>query len=190
MKIIIPGGTGQVGTVLAHEFHEAGHQVVVLGRNPSPAPWRVVQWDAVEQGKWTSEVDGADVVINMAGQSVNCRYNDANRKLIKQSRVKSTEAIGQAIAHSTSPPRLWLQASTATIYSHRYDAPNDEETGILGARPEEPDTWHFSVDVATSWERATNDAPTPRTRKVLLRSAMVGAGSGKGKQISYFPSVA
>jgi len=175
MKVVIPGGTGQVGVVLARAFTADGHEVVVLSRRPgkAPCPWRVVEWDAENLGGWTSEIDGADVVINLAGRSVNCRYNSVNRRLIKESRVKSTVVIGQAIGEAIRPPRVWLQASTATIYAHRYDAPNDEATGILGGLEEnEPDTWRFSIDVATSWERAAMEAVVPRTRRVLLRSAI------------------
>ena len=130
-------------------------------------------WDAETLGDWAAEIDGADVVINLAGRSVNCRYHAENRRVIKESRVKSTRAVGQAIARAARPPRVWLQASTATIYAHRYDAPNDEATGILGGSEEDaPDTWRFSIDVANAWERAADEAVVPQTRKVLLRSAM------------------
>ena len=174
MKIVIPGGTGQVGTLLARAFHAEGHEIVVLSRRPAPASWRVVAWDAQRAGAWTSELEGADAVINLAGRSVNCRYTPANRAAILASRVDSTRAVGAAIAQSTRPPRVWLQMSTATIYAHRFDAPNDEATGILGgAEPDAPDTWRFSIDVARAWETAAEEAATLGTRKVLLRSAMV-----------------
>ncbi len=174
LKVVIPGGTGQVGTILARAFQAAGHEVVVLSRRPGAAPWREVAWDARSPGAWTDEVDGSDVVINLAGRSVNCRYNAENRRLIKESRVDSTRAVGEAIARAARPPWVWLQAGTATIYAHRFDAPNDEATGILGgAEPDVPDTWRFSIDVATSWERAVDEHDLPRTRKVVLRSAMV-----------------
>jgi hypothetical protein len=174
MKILLPGGTGQVGHILARAFHETGDEVVVLTRSPRPAPWRTVAWDAVTLGPWTTELESADVVIGLAGRSVNCRYHAANRRLILDSRVQSTRLLGEAIAHATHPPRLWLQSSTATIYAHRFDAPNDETTGILGGNePNLPDTWRFSLDVAKAWERATTEAHTPRTRQVLLRSAII-----------------
>src|SRR6202022_2763994 len=119
-------------------------------------------------------LEDANAVINLAGKSVNCRYGASNRREILDSRVRSTRVIGEAIAKSMRPPRVWLQASTATIYAHRYDAPNDEATGILGgAEASAPDTWRFSIDVARAWERAADEAATPQTRKVLLRSAMV-----------------
>jgi uncharacterized protein (TIGR01777 family) len=175
MKILLPGGSGQVGTILARAFHARGDDVVVLSRSPraTHAPWRTVHWDARTPGPWTVELDGADVVINLAGRSVNCRYTAANRREIMDSRVDSTRAVAAAIAAAARPPRVWLQAGTATIYAHRYDAPNDDLTGVIGGRePGAPDTWNFSIDVATAWERAATDAPTPRTRKVLLRSAM------------------
>lgn len=173
MKIIIPGGSGQVGTLLAWVFTADGHEVVVLSRKPAPAPWRVVPWDAKTVGEWAKEFDTADVVVNLAGRSVNCRYNSVNRHEIKQSRVDSTRAVGRAIANSARPPRVWLQASTATIYAHRYDAPNDEFTGILGGTEDNtPDTWRFSIGVAKSWEAAAEEVPTPHTRRVLVRAAM------------------
>jgi hypothetical protein len=173
MKIVIPGGSGQVGTLLARAFVADGHEVVVLSRQPTPAAWRVVPWDAKSVGGWASELNGADVVINLAGRSVNCRYTPANRHEIKQSRLDSTRAVGRAIADHPHPPRVWLQASTATIYSHRYDAPNDESTGLLGGTQDDtPDTWRFSIDVAKSWEAAAEEVPTPHTRRVLVRAAM------------------
>lgn len=174
MKIVIPGGSGQVGTVLARAFHASGDDVVVLSRSPAGAPWRVEAWDGVELGAWAAELEGADAVINLAGRSVNCRYGAENRRLITDSRVNSARVIGEAIAQAERPPRVWLQASTATIYAHRFDAANDEGNGILGGgEPDLPDTWRFSLDVANAWERVTNEALTPRTRKVLLRSAII-----------------
>jgi uncharacterized protein (TIGR01777 family) len=174
MKVVIPGGAGQVGSLLARSFAANGHEVVLLSRNPSKSPWRIVAWDAETVGDWAAEIDGADVVVNLAGRSVNCRYTAANRRQIKDSRVRSVQAVGRAIARAANPPRVWFQMSTATIYAHRYDAPNDEATGLIGGTEEDaPDTWKFSIDVAKSWERATDEAVTPRTRKVLLRSAMV-----------------
>lgn len=174
MKIVIPGGTGQVGTVLARTFHGDGHEVVVLGRNPQKTAWRFEKWDGETLGDWADEMDGADVVINLAGRSVNCRYNAENRQQMMDSRVNSTRVVGEAIAAAANPPGVWLQASTATIYAHRFEAPNDDVTGIVGgSEPDAPDTWKFSIDVATAWERATNEVETPKTRKVLMRSAMI-----------------
>lgn len=174
MKVVIPGGTGQVGQVLVRAFRNEGHEVAVLSRRPRPSSCRMVEWDAETLGPWTREFEGADAVINLTGQSVNCRYSARNRRIIKQSRLKSTRVVGEAIAQASSPPRVWLQASTATIYAHRYDAPNDEATGVLGRTDDEvPDTWRFSIDVATSWERAANEAIVPHTRKVLLRLAIL-----------------
>jgi NAD dependent epimerase/dehydratase family enzyme len=173
MKIVIPGGSGQVGTVLARAMHADGHQVCVLSRNPANAPWRFVAWDGRTRGPWADELENTDVVINLAGRSVNCRYNARNRRLITDSRVDSSRVIGEVIAKCQRPPRVWLQASTATIYAHRYEAPNDEMTGTIGGNePDVPDTWGFSIDVAKAWEQAANAAATPHTRKVLMRSAM------------------
>jgi uncharacterized protein (TIGR01777 family) len=174
VRLVLPGGSGQVGTVLARAFHGAGHEVIVLSRGDAHGPWRVVPWDGRTIGHWAGAIDGADVVINLAGRSVNCRYHAANRKRILDSRVQSTRVIGEAIRKARHPPRVWLQASTATIYAHRYDAPNDEITGLIGgAERGVPDTWRFSIDVARAWENELDAAVVPGTRKVAMRSAMV-----------------
>jgi uncharacterized protein len=174
VKFVIAGGSGQLGTLLARDRQARGDDVVVLSRAPRAAPWRVAAWDAKTLGDWAAEVDGADVVVNMAGRSVNCRYTAANRRAIMDSRVDSARAVGEAIARAAQPPKLWLQMSTATIYAHRFDAANDESTGIIGGtEPGAPETWRFSIDVARAWERAVDEARVPATRTVKLRAAVV-----------------
>ena len=106
-----------MGTVLARHLHAAGHEVIVLSRRLCAAPWRVIVWDGDTAGDWMDAFEGADVVANLAGKTVNCRYTAANRAEIKASRVQSTRAVGRAIVEASRPPRVWLQASTATIYS-------------------------------------------------------------------------
>jgi hypothetical protein len=173
MKIVIPGGTGQVGQILARHFHSSGHSVTILSRNVHPAPWRVVQWDGVTRAPWATELEGSDVCINLAGRSVNCRYNPTNRRAIFDSRVQSTQILNQVISSLNNPPPIWLNASTATIYRHSLDRPMDEATGEPGGNePGAPDTWNFSIEVAKAWEEAFFSTPTPRTRKIALRSAM------------------
>jgi uncharacterized protein (TIGR01777 family) len=173
VRIVIPGGSGQVGTILARAFHDDGHDVVVLSRHPRPCPWRVRAWDGATLDAWQCEIDGSDVVINLAGRSVNCRYTVAHRREILQSRTESTRIVGEAIARARRPPRVWLQASTATIYAHRYDAANDEHSGVLGGgEPRAPGGWRFSIGVAQAWERAFDQAVTTGTRKIAMRSAM------------------
>lgn len=173
MRIVLAGGTGQIGTLLARHFQERGHEVVVIARSVQSAPWRVVQWDGATLGDWTSDLERAEVLINLVGRSVNCRYSAANRRAIKESRVQSTRLLGQAIARLARPPRLWMNASTATIYRHAIDRAMDEDTGEIGGNePNVPASWRFSIDVATSWEEAFFSAVTPQTRKVALRSAV------------------
>ena len=180
MKIVIPGGTGQIGTLLARALYRR-HQVVVLSRRPGAAPWPVVRWDPTAPGGGTAEIDGADVVINLAGRSVNCRYTRRHRAEILQSRLSSVRAVGEAIRDARRPPAVWLQASSATLYAHRFDGDNDEHEGRLGgSEPDAPPAWRFSVEVVTAWERALDQAPAPSTRKVKLRSAMVMSGDHGG----------
>jgi uncharacterized protein (TIGR01777 family) len=173
MKIVIPGGSGQVGHILARHFHQKGNQVTVLSRIPNAVPWRVVEWDGATLGAWLDAIDGSDVLINLAGRSVNCRYNRENRRAILESRVRSTQILHEAVATVRRPPAVWLNASTATIYRHSLDRPMDEATGELGGdEPGAPDTWNFSIQVAKAWEQAFFSTPTPATRKVAMRSAM------------------
>jgi uncharacterized protein len=161
MRVVIPGGSGQVGTILARAFAQTGDELVVVSRGGP------VGWDALAR-----VVDGADVVINLAGRSVNCRYGPENRRAIMDSRVQTTHAVGAAIAAAARPPRVWLQASTATIYADTYGPANDEDGTLGGGEPDVPDTWRFSIDVARAWERAALEAQTPATRLVLMRSAI------------------
>jgi uncharacterized protein (TIGR01777 family) len=184
MKIVIPGGSGHLGSLLARHFRDQGHEVTILSRTLDrgaavrDARWlgiRVVPWDGRTRGAWVGEIDGADVVINLAGRSVDCRYDDETRAEIMSSRIDSTRAVGDAIGRATFPPRVWLQMSTATIYTHRFESA-DERTPIVDeANPD----WQFSIDVARAWELAQEDADTPHTRRVALRTAMVMA-EGEG----------
>lgn len=203
-RIVLAGGSGQVGTILARHFHAKDDLVVVLSRNAAKFPWRVVLWDGATLGPWLSELDNADVVINLAGRSVNCRYNARNRREILESRINSTQIIGKAIEQVSCPPRLWLNASTATIYRHSFDKPMDESTGEIDViQPSAPSAWNFSIDVATRWEESLFNSQNPSTRKIAMRSAMVmgpdkggifdvllrlvrfglGGASGSGKQL-------
>jgi uncharacterized protein (TIGR01777 family) len=203
LKIVLPGGGGQVGNLLARHFHAKGDSVVVLARHPVTAPWRSVAWDGLRVGNWVKELNDADVLINLTGRNVNCRYNTKNRQEIMQSRVHSTRLLGEALNDVAHPPRLWMNASTATIYRHSLDRSMDEYTGEIGGNePNVPPTWRFSIEVATQWEKAFFSAPTTNTRKIALRSAVtmspdsggifdvllrlvrfgIGGASGSGKQ--------
>lgn len=174
LRLVIVGGSGQVGNILARHFHARGHHVTAISRSAKPAPWRVVRWDGISAGDWTAELENADVLINLAGRSVNCRYNDANRREIKTSRVQTTRLLGQVLSQIATPPRLWMNASTATIYRHSLDRAMDEETGEIGGdESNAPATWRFSIDVATSWEEAFFSAASPHTRQIALRSAVI-----------------
>jgi uncharacterized protein (TIGR01777 family) len=171
-RLILAGGSGFLGQILAKYFRKAGYEIVVLTRSPKQTSSTIgeVNWDGRSLGAWAAELEGADAVINLAGRSVDCRYTRANRKLIVDSRVDSTRILGEAIGRCAIPPRVWLNSSTATIYKHSLNRPMDEN-GEIGATPEAQDA--FSIEVAKAWEQAFAEARTPRTRKVALRTAMV-----------------
>jgi NAD dependent epimerase/dehydratase family enzyme len=122
LRIVLPGGSGHVGQMLARHFQLQGHHVTVLTRGPYSAPWQTVHWDGVSVGDWTATLEGADLCINLAGRSVNCRYNATNRQAIYESRIQSTQLLGQVIAGLSTPPRVWMNASAATINPRALDA--------------------------------------------------------------------
>jgi hypothetical protein len=172
IKIILAGGSGFLGNVLAEDLSAKDIEVVILTRNPRSREGviREVRWDGETVGGWLKELEGARALINLAGISVNCRYHVRNRQLMLDSRLNSTRVLGEAVARCADPPPVWLNSSTATIYKHTY-GPAWKEDGEIGGCAEAKDM--FSVYVATEWERVFNEATTPRTRKVALRSAMV-----------------
>jgi hypothetical protein len=182
LRIVLPGGSGEVGQMLASHFQQLGHHVTVLTRGPYSASWQTVHWDGETVGPWTEYLEGADLCINLAGRSVNCRYTLANRRAIYLSRIHSTQLIGRVIAGLADPPRLWINASAATLYKRTLDAngidlPLNENSAVevnaaAGAEP-----WSnrrgFTARVVRDWEAAFFAAETPRTRKIALRSAVV-----------------
>lgn len=173
MRIVLPGGSGHLGRILARHFHSLGDEVIVLGRYPRPEPWQMAAWNGRDLAAWSDAIDGSDVVINLTGRSVDCRYTAANRREILESRVNATRVVGQAIEQAAQPPRFWLNASTATIYRHSLDKDMDESGELGGSEPNVPSTWKFSLEVAREWEEAFFEASTPGTRKIALRAAMV-----------------
>jgi uncharacterized protein (TIGR01777 family) len=182
MRILIPGGSGQVGTVLARHLSAAGHEVTVLSRTPEPAPWQTLAWDGLSEGPWVSELHRADAVIGLSGRIVNTRYTPKHRREILDSRILPTQLLSRLIAASPTPPRVWLNASTATIYRDARDHAQDEFTGELGDRPHErgtrepaslSETYSFSVDVGARWEEAFFADALPHTKRVALRTSLV-----------------
>jgi uncharacterized protein (TIGR01777 family) len=176
-RIILAGGSGFLGQSLAKEFLRKNYEVIVLTRSPRVRDYaaKEIAWDAKSLGDWTKLIDGSEVVINLTGKSVDCRYNEANRKAIIASRVDSTSVLGEAISKCKLPPRLWLNSSSATIYKHTFDKPMDE-SGETGATLEAYD--EFSIEVIRKWERALDEAQTSATRKVALRITMVFGKDG------------
>jgi uncharacterized protein len=190
-KIIIAGGTGFMGEEMIRYFGKQ-NQIIVLTRNSSKAinnrnsyssltkedlqNTDFIQWDGATVSDWEHQLEHADLLINLSGKSVNCRYTEANKKAIFDSRLLPTKALGTAINQLTHPPKIWINASSATIYRNATDRPQDEYTGEI-----END---FSVQVCKQWEQTLYEQRTPFTRKVALRMAIT-LGSG-GVLIPYF----
>ncbi|HWN95394.1 MAG TPA: TIGR01777 family oxidoreductase [Methylomirabilota bacterium] len=171
-RVILAGGSGFLGQLLARHLASRGWEPLVLTRTPSPhASFKEVAWDARTLGKWSETLEGAAAVINLAGRSVNCRYTGENRRAIMDSRVESTRVIGEAIARCAKAPATWLNSGTATIYTHTFGPPHDETSADFASVPEAKD--EFSVEVARRWEHVLNEASAPRTRKVALRITLV-----------------
>ena len=166
-KIILAGGSGFIGQALAQRFAAQGDEVIVLSRGEDHENQKnvVLHWDGKNFGTWAEVLEEAELVINLTGKSVDCRYNEKNKKTILDSRVDPTRVLGYAIQRAKIPPKLWINLSTATIYRHAEDRPMDEETGEIGSG--------FSVNVAKAWEETFFAMATPETRKVALRSAVV-----------------
>jgi len=169
-RVVLAGGSGFLGGLLRRYFAERDWDVVVLTRNAAMESGAVVRWDGRSPGTWACVLDGADVLINLSGRSVNCRYHRANRRLILESRVDSTRVLGETVARCSDPPRVWINLSTATLYRHTF-GPAWDEGGEIGSTREAKDA--FSIDVANAWERALFEASAPYTRRVALRTAMV-----------------
>lgn len=163
-KIVLAGGTGLIGQYLEKKYRQLGYKVIIISRQAQH-----IKWD--ETDKVVEALNGADMLVNLAGRSVNCRYNDKNRKLIMNSRTETTKRLGEAILKCEVPPKLWINSSTATIYRHAEDRPMTEETGEIGSG--------FSVEVAKAWESSFFGFELPHTRQAALRiSIVLGEGSG------------
>lgn len=161
--VVIAGASGFIGRRLVDAYRAAGADVGIIGRNGPDARWG-------DTAGITALLEGADMLVNLAGKSVNCRYNAANRAEILRSRVETTRELAAAVEACISPPPLWLNSATATIYRHAEDRPMTESTGELGQG--------FSVEAAKAWEREFFAGELPGTRRVALRIAIVlGNGS-------------
>jgi uncharacterized protein (TIGR01777 family) len=165
--------------MLARFFQERGHHVTVLTRGPYTAPWQTVYWDGIELGPWVETLEGADVCIHLSGRSINCRYTARNRRELYDSRIGPTLLLHRAFAMLANPPRLWMNASSATIYRHSLDRAMDEATGELGdnewisRRRRAPAKWNWTIQLVKDWEAAFFSAETPRTRRIALRTSLV-----------------
>lgn len=166
-KLIIAAGTGFLGNVLIDYFKGTANEIIVLTRGKSQIKDNIkyIHWDAKTLSGWEKELEGADVLINLAGKSVDCRYTDKNKAEIVASRINSTHILNQAVLQCSNPPRHWLNSSTATIYRHSEDRQMDEANGEIGS--------DFSMDVAKAWENAFFETQTPHTIKTALRTSIV-----------------
>lgn len=168
MKIIIAGGTGFLGENLKTYFTEKGNQVYILTRKPQRE--NEIYWDAKTIGDWKNILEKADVLINLTGKSVDCRYHDKNKQEIYSSRIESTRILQEAIDLCTEKPKLWLNASSATIYVHSEKHLNTEEDGVIGD--------DFSMNICKSWEEEFFKGKNEETRKAALRTSIVLGNNG------------
>lgn len=171
-KKLLIAGSGFLSQFVARWFHEKGWSISVLTRNPESvaAPAKAIPWDGKSRGEWEQSLAEADVLINFCGRSVDCRYNEHHRREIRESRMLPTRLLGQALGDCPTPPMVWLNAASATIYRHAEDRAMDEATGEIGSG--------FSVSVCQDWEREAQTWQRQATRQVLLRTSMVlGHGS-------------
>jgi len=176
MRAVIAGGSGFLGNCLGDHLKEAGFEVVVLTRQ-EPAQhngMRFVHWDGRTLGKWAAELEGADILVNLCGRSVDCRYTEANKKQIYQSRLAPTRVLGLCMLGLKCPPKVWINAASATIYRHAEDHPMTEQCGELGVG--------FSVDVCQQWERMFFSFRLPGVRKVAIRTGIVLGTEGSALQ--------
>lgn len=166
--IIIAGGTGFLGKILERYFTIKGYIIKILTRNPTEV--NHILWNAKELGAWTKHLEGAEVLINLTGKSVDCRYTDKNKKLIYDSRIDATHILVLAINLCENPPKIWMNSSTATIYKGSLDKEMTEAHGDIGD--------DFSMNIAKAWEAAFNSIITPKTRKIILRTSIVFGKKG------------
>ncbi len=166
-KIVLAGGNGYLGNVLADYYKNKANEIIILSRTllKSNDNIKTLVWDGKTEGEWVAELENTDMVINLCGKNVNCRYNKKNKSEIISSRVLPTELLGKIIQKLTTPPKLWINITSATIYRHAEDKPQDEITGEIGNG--------FSVEVCKVWEKTFFEIPTPQTRKVALRLGIV-----------------
>ena len=166
-KIILAGGNGYLGNVLMDYYRNLAEEIVVLSRKNAPQDGNVktLVWNGVDEGEWINSLEGAELLVNLCGKNVNCRYTDKNKEEIISSRIKPTLLLGKTIAKLQNPPELWINISSATMYRHAEDHPQDEETGDIG--------YGFSIDVCREWEQTFFETNTPSTRKIALRMGIV-----------------
>ncbi|WP_316826427.1 TIGR01777 family oxidoreductase [Pedobacter miscanthi] len=166
-KIVLAGGNGYLGNVLAKHFSSLANEVIILARKPKADNGNIktLLWDGKTMGDWANNLSGTDLLVNLCGKNVNCRYTEKNKKEIFDSRLIPTRLLGEAIKEMENPPKLWINITSATIYRHAEDSPQDEFTGEIGAG--------FSIEVCKAWENSFFENETPHTRKIALRMGIV-----------------
>lgn len=169
-KIVLAGGTGYLGHVLCNYYKDKANEIIVLSRDQHPSHTNIhfEVWNGRTEDSWVKHLEDCDLLINLCGKNVNCRYTKENRKKIFRSRLEPTALLGKVIADLKNPPKVWINLASATIYRHAEDHAQDEESGDMGSG--------FSVEVCKAWEKAFFEADIPHTKRIALRIGMVMGG--------------
>lgn len=165
-RVVLAGGSGYLGGVLADYYRDKADEIIILSRSAHASNGKIqwVEWDGRTKGPWTSALEGCDLLINLCGKNVNCRYTEKNKAEIFRSRLEPTKLLGEVVAELRQPPKVWINMASATIFRHAEDRPQDEVHGEIGQG--------FSVEVCKAWEATFAAATAPSTKKIVLRVAI------------------
>ena len=161
-KVVIAGGTGFIGSYIANRFKEEGYDVLIVSRTPGHVSWNPLELEKA--------MENSELVINLAGKSINCKHNEENKKALLDSRLEPTIWIGNAVQACLNPPKLWINASATGIYKPSEVHPSTENETDLGT--------DFLAQLVHEWEKTFFGFQLPKTRQIALRTSVVLGKNG------------